>query len=129
MSDLKQFKEYIVDWGEGRVAMEDGAYLFAYGIDGLRLWIERALRKENKRLFYEGLGKNYGHEIYKLMGRTLNESLVSLVFQNVSETLCANPYIKAVSLKEYFIEGDKLNLTLDVTTVYDRIEITEVYSI
>lgn len=129
MDELKTFKEYIVDWGGGRVVQEGSGYAFAYGIDGLRLWIERALRKENKRLFYEGFGKNYGHEIYKLMGKTLNENLVHLVVNSITEALCANPYIKAVSLVSYTIEGDTLNITLDVTTVYDRIEITEVYSI
>lgn len=129
MEQLKLFKEYLIDWEEGRVARDSEGYLFACGIDGLRLWIKRVLRKENKRLFYEGLGKNYGHELYRLMGRTLNENLVSLVMTAVTEALCANPYIKAVSLKEYIIEGDALRLTIEVTTVYDRIEITEVVEI
>ena len=76
-----------------------------------------------------GLGKNYGHELHRLMGRTLNDNLVSLVMTSVTETLCANPYIRAVSLKEYAIEGSRLTLTISVTTIYDRLEITEVYEI
>ena len=63
------------------------------------------------------------------MGRTLNDNLVSLVMTSVTETLCANPYIRAVSLKEYAIEGSRLTLTISVTTIYDRLEITEVYEI
>ena len=129
MDELKEFKEYVVDWGEGRLIHDGDRYAFAYGIDGLKLWIERALRKENKRLYYEGLGKNYGHEIHRLMGKTLNDNLAALVFQSISEALCANPYIKSVSLVGYEIEGSHLTMTISVTTVYDRIEITEVYTI
>ena len=129
MENLKQFKEYVIDWEDKRIMRDGDGYVFAYGMDGLKLWIERALRRENQRLLYEGLGKNYGHELHRLMGRTLNDNLVSLVMTSVTETLCANPYIRAVSLKEYAIEGSLLSLTISVTTIYDRLEITEVYEI
>ena len=108
MENLKQFKEYVIDWEDKRTMRDGDGYVFAYGMDGLKLWIERALRRENQRLLYEGLGKNYGHELHRLMGRTLNDNLVSLVMTSVTETLCANPYIRAVSLKEYAIEGSRL---------------------
>lgn len=129
MEELKTFKELVPDWEGGRLKTDEGRYLFAYGNEGLKIWIGRALRKENKRLFYEGLGKNYGHEIYRLMGRPLNGECVSLVFAQVEECLLANPYIKSVSLLEYSAEGSALNMTLEVNTVYDRMEITEVIEI
>lgn len=126
MEELKTFKELVPDWKNKRLKTEGGKYTFAYGSEGLKIWIERALRRENGRLLYEGLGKNYGHEIYKLIGRPLNSECVSLVFAQTEECLLANPYIESVELSDYSINNSVLNMTLTVNTVYDRMEITEV---
>ena len=129
MEELKTLKEIDIDWENNCFLKKDGKYQYVYGIDALKIWIKKALHKECKRLRFEGLGKNYGHDIESIIGQPLSVSTVSLIESGVKECLCANPYIENVSMTDYEIKESQLKIYFSVKTVYTTLEIKEVFEI
>lgn len=118
-SDLPIFKELARDLNTLELLTKDGLFYLVSKNEALKIWVAKALHKENSRYTYLAYSPNYGNEISSLFGRYLKESLLkSELKRMVEETLFVNPYILSVSDMSFERKGSTVKTAFVVNTIY-----------
>lgn len=97
--------------------------------EALKVWIYKALKTERYRheAYLHGIYNNdssYGVELEQYIGTYSNTNkTATLICKKIKECLSINPYIKTIDyVKIVDIDGDKLTIQLQVTSIYGNLE-------
>ena len=97
--------------------------------EALKVWIYKALKTERYRheAYLHGiynLESSYGVELEQYIGTYSNTNkTATLICKKIKECLSINPYIKTIDyVKIVDIDGDKLTIQLQITSIYGNLE-------
>lgn len=121
-TELPLFKEYAWDFERDEFMLKDGNPVLLEGIDGLKVWIYKALRTERYR--YLAYSWDYGNEVERLIGSTYTPAAQqSEAERYIREALLVLPYIEEVRNVEIRSLGDMLQIDFKVDTVYGEVSL------
>ena len=122
---LPLFKEYAWDFKNDCFKLDgNGKMIQQEGNEALKVWIIKALRTERYR--HLAYSWRYGLSMYRLINKVMAVGeRRSELRRYITETLMANPYIKAVKSIE-FIEsehGREMEIQIKISTIYGSLEV------
>lgn len=122
---LPKFKEYAWDFYNDSFKLDgNGQMILLEGDEALKVWIIKTLRTERYR--HLAYSWRYGLSMYKLINKVMAVGeRRSELRRYITESLMANPYIKAVKSIE-FVEtnhGRNLEINILINTIYGEIAI------
>lgn len=122
---LPLFKEYAWDFYNDSFKLDgNGQMILLEGDEALKVWIIKTLRTERYR--HLAYSWRYGLSMYKLINKVMAVGeRRSELRRYITESLMANPYIKAVKSIE-FVEtnhGRNLEINILINTIYGEIAI------
>lgn len=109
-------KSFLFDFNKNEFVMRDGKLVELYGIDSLKMWIEKMMRTERYRFeVYEGT--EYGILLEDLIGSNYPRTFVEAeIKREVTETLLTHPHINAVENWSFERDGKWMRINLTVVT-------------
>lgn len=119
--ELPLYRDWAVDWQQGRMLRKNGRPYLVEGQEALKIWIYKALR--TRPGIYVAYGPRFGMKPVRGLGNL--EEASALLQQRITRALTRSPYIKRVSGFSFSREGDDLRAAFTVETVYGDME-TEV---
>lgn len=107
-------KSFAYDFSKGDFIYKDGKLIELFGIDSLKMWIEKVIRTERDRFgVYEDL--EYGTSIESLIGSTLPRAYIEAeIEREVTESLLLSPYIERLQDWQYERDGKWLRVSFTV---------------
>lgn len=113
-----------VEWDEktNTPVWRGGNPAIATGIKAVYAWAWRALQTERRR--HEPYSWNYGCALEALIGQSFSSALKRAeAVRDVRECLLVNPYITEVDNVTVDMEGDKLEITCRLVTIYGEVNL------
>jgi hypothetical protein len=126
---LPMYVEWAFDFKKDEFKLKNGKYYLVEGIEALKIWVYKALKTD--RFIFAAYTKNYGSEVYTLIGTVEDEDILySEISRYIEETLLVNPYIVSVGDFSFsHLKNDKVVTKFSVTTVYgdmdEKMEISD----
>lgn len=128
--DLNLLKEYGWDFiHDCFIYNSDGTHKIVTENAALEVWIYKALKTERYRYdcYRHGelnVDSNFGVELEQYIGTNKNNAeTATQIIARVKECLEINPYISSInSIEITEIEGDKLTLSIDLTSIYGNLQ-------
>ncbi len=117
---LPILRELAVNFDTGQPVLENnGRFRQVEGLEAVRVWIWRALQRDNMRFVWSAHTESYGNQFYLLAGRPLPEAESRLIAM-VREALLVCPYITGVERFSFQRDGAALKAAFTVRTVYGQ---------
>lgn len=115
-------KSFLFDFAKGEFVMRDGKMVPLYGIDALKMWIEKTLRTERYRFpIYEEV--EYGVSLEDLIGSNYPRDFVeSEIQREVTTALERHPHITAIENWQFERDGKWMKISFTVVTPEDEFE-------
>jgi hypothetical protein len=128
--DLNLLKEYAWDFiHDCFIYNSDGTHKIVTENAALEVWIYKALKTERYRYdcYRHGelnIDSNFGVELEQYIGTNKNNAeTATQIIARVKECLEINPYISSInSIDITEIKGDKLTLSINLTSIYGNLE-------
>jgi len=120
---LDVFREWAWDFGKDCFRHDgDGNMILLSGDEALKVWIYHAIRTD--RWAYLAYSNDYGFEGKALVGKVLTVGeRQSELERMIREALLVNPYIKKVNSVKFERRGVRLDVAVEVTTVYGELTV------
>lgn len=120
---LDVFREWAWDFGRDCFRLDgDGNMILLSGDEALKTWIYHAIKTD--RWGYPAYSNDYGFEGKTLVGKVLTVGeRQSELERMIREALLVNPYIKKVNSVKFERRGVKLDVAVEVTTVYGEVTV------
>lgn len=116
-AELKLYKEVKWDFNKNVPVFENGSPVIVTGKEAVLVWAWKALHTARYR--HEIYTWDYGSEIESLVGQPSSEELKQAeAARYLRECLLINPYITDVSNITVTFEGEKLNISCTIETIY-----------
>lgn len=109
-------KEFLFDFKKSEFVTRNGSLVPVYGIDSLKVWIEKTLRTEQFRFaIYEGT--EYGVQLENLIGSNYpREFIEAEIKREVTEALTQHPHINAIENWRFERDGKLMRIWFTVIT-------------
>ncbi len=123
VGSLDVFREWAWDFERDCFRLDgDGNMILLSGDEALKVWIYHAIKTD--RWAYLAYSNDYGFEGKTLVGKVLTVGeRQSELERMIREALTVNPYIKKVNSVKFERRGVKLDVTVEVTTVYGMLTV------
>jgi phage baseplate assembly protein W len=117
-SPVEYGSEINFDFENEVFVLKDGEPEILYGIDALKMWIEKAIRTARYR--WPVYSWSYGSEIEDLIGKSLGNSVTQAEIKRyISEALIYDNRISIVQGFTFNQTGGEVTVTFEVTTFAD----------
>lgn len=128
VKSLPPCTEWAVDWERRAFAVRNGTFYTVFGVEALKIWVERALHVECRRFLYTAWSADYGNELAGLLGGVTDQGILeSRLRQYIREALLASPYIREVDGFTFSKSGSRVEARFTVHSVYESfVQKTEV---
>lgn len=122
-SDLPTPKEYAWDFENDCFLYDaDGRHKIVEGDEAIRIWIYKALSTERFR--YLAYSWQYGIELRPFIGKVMGvQQRYSEIKRVIVECLMVNPYIKSIDTIDIQHEGDTVDISITLTTIYGEVSV------
>lgn len=122
-SDLPTPKEYAWDFENDCFLYDaDGRHKIVEGDEAIRIWIYKALSTERFR--YLAYSWQYGIELRPFIGKVMSvQQRYSEIKRVIVECLMVNPYIKSIDTIDIQHEGDTVDISITLTTIYGEVSV------
>lgn len=122
-SDLPTPKEYAWDFENNCFLYDaDGKHRIVEGDEAIKIWVYKALNTERFR--YLAYSWQYGIELRPFIGKVMGVQLrYSEIKRVIVECLMVNPYIKSIDTIDIQHEGDTVNISIMLTTIYGEVNV------
>lgn len=122
-SDLPTPKEYAWDFDNDRFLYDaDGKHKIVEGDEAIKIWIYKALSTERFR--YLAYSWQYGIELRPFIGKVMSvQQRYSEIKRVIVECLMVNPYIKSIDTIDIQHEGDTVDISITLTTIYGEVSV------
>jgi len=122
-SDLPTPKEYAWDFENDCFLYDaDGRHKIVEGDEAIRIWIYKALSTERFR--YLAYSWQYGIELHPFLGKVMSvQQRYSEIKRVIVECLMVNPYIKSIDTIDIQHEGDTVDISITLTTIYGEVSV------
>lgn len=121
--DLPLFREY--DWNFESNTFRynaSGKRIALEGDEALKIWVYKALKTERNQ--YLAYSTRYGIELKPFIGKVMSVGeRYSELKRVIIECLMVNPYIKSIDSITFDENGDKVECSVELTTVYGGLNI------
>lgn len=113
---------FLFDFNTNEFVMTDGKLVELYGIDSLKMWIEKSLRTERFRfVVYENT--EYSISLEDLIGSNYPRSFVEAeIKREVTERMLEHPHINAIENWSFERDGKLMRIWFKVITADDEFE-------
>lgn len=118
---LPLYRDWAVDWKNGRLLLQNGMPFLVEGREALKVWIYKALR--TRPATFVAYAPGYGLRPVSGLGEA--DEAAALLQQRIIRALSRSPYITGVGGFSFTREEDWLRVSFTVDTVYGNME-TEV---
>ena len=122
-SDLPTPKEYA--WyveNNCYLCDADGKHRIVEGDEAIKIWVYKALNTERFR--YLAYSWQYGIELRPFIGKVMGvQQRYSEIKRIIVECLMVNPYIKSIDTIDIQHEGDTVNISIMLTTIYGEVNV------
>lgn len=123
INNLPLAREFAWDFNRNDFIVEDGEHKFVTGVAAIEIWIYKALKTQRYR--YAAYTWDFGHELENIIGVGLTKGAVHTeVKRYLNECLKVNPYIKNIKNIDIEVNGDNLNASFIVETLYSEVKIS-----
>ncbi|NMK40038.1 DUF2634 domain-containing protein [Megasphaera elsdenii] len=122
-SDLPTPKEYAWDFENDCFLYDaDGRLKIVEGDEAIKIWIYKALSTERFR--YLAYSWQYGIELRPFIGKVMGvQQRYSEIKRVIVECLMVNPYIKSIDTIDIQHEGDTVDISITLTTIYGEVSV------
>ncbi len=122
-SDLPVPKEYAWDFGQDCFLYDKvGRHIIVEKDEAIKVWIYKALSTERFR--YLAYSWQYGIELRPFIGKVMGvQQRYSEIKRVIIECLMVNPYIKSIDNVAIDHEGDKVTISITITTIYGEVSV------
>lgn len=122
-SDLPTPKEYAWDFENDCFLYDaDGRLKIVEGDEAIKIWIYKALSTERFR--YLAYSWQYGIELRPFIGKVMGvQQRYSEIKRVIVECLMVNPYIKSIDTIDIQHEGDAVDISITLTTIYGEVSV------
>lgn len=122
-SDLPTPKEYAWDFENDCFLYDaDGRLKIVEGDEAIKIWIYKALSTERFR--YLAYSWQYGIELRPFIGKVMGvQQRYSEIKRVIVECLMVNPYIKSIDSIDIQHEGDTVDISITLTTIYGEVSV------
>lgn len=122
-SDLPTPKEYAWDFENDCFLYDaDGSHKIVEGDEAIKIWIYKALSTERFR--YLAYSWQYGIELRPFIGKVMGvQQRYSEIKRVIVECLMVNPYIKSIDTIDIQHEGDTVDISITLTTIYGEVSV------
>ena len=122
-SDLPTPKEYAWDFENNCFLCDaDGQHRIVEGDEAIKIWVYKALNTERFR--YLAYSWQYGIELRPFIGKVMGvQQRYSEIKRIIVECLMVNPYIKSIDTIDIQHEGDTVNISIMLTTIYGEVNV------
>lgn len=122
-SDLPTSKEYAWDFEKDCFLYDaDGRLKIVEGDEAIKIWIYKALSTERFR--YLAYSWQYGIELCPFIGKVMGvQQRYSEIKRVIVECLMVNPYIKSIDTIDIQHEGDTVDISITLTTIYGEVSV------
>ncbi len=122
-SDLPTPKEYAWDFENNCFLYDaDGKHRIVEGDEAIKIWVYKALNTERFR--YLAYSWQYGIELRPFIGKVMGvQQRYSEIKRVIVECLMVNPYIKSIDTIDIKHEGDTVNISIMLTTIYGEVNV------
>ena len=122
-SDLPTPKEYAWDFENNCFLYDaDGKHRIVEGDEAIKIWVYKALNTERFR--YLAYSWQYGIELRPFIGKVMGvQQRYSEIKRVIVECLMVNPYIKSIDTIDIQHEGDTVNISIMMTTIYGEVNV------
>lgn len=121
--DLPLFVEY--DWNFETNSFKftaNGSRIKVTGDEALKVWVYKALMTERNQ--YLAYSTRYGIQLKPFIGKVMSVSeRYSELKRVIIECLMVNPYIKSIDNITFSEDGDKVDCSVELTTIYGGLNI------
>lgn len=121
--ELPLFVEY--DWDFDKNSFKftsNGNRIKVTGDDALKVWVYKALMTERNQ--YLAYSTRYGIQLKPFIGKVMSvNERYSELRRVIIECLMVNPYIKSIDSITFDENGDKVECSVELTTVYGGLNI------
>lgn len=120
---LPMFREYDWDFDKDRFRYDaNGSRITLTGDEALAVWVYKALKTERNQ--YLAYSERYGISLKPFIGLVMSvDERLSELRRVIVECLLANPYIKRIESVSFDQKGDRLMVTIGITTIYGGINV------
>lgn len=120
-SDLPTPKEYAWDFENNCFLYDaDGKHRIVEGDEAIKIWVYKALNTES----YLAYSWQYGIELRPFIGKVMGvQQRYSEIKRVIVECLMVNPYIKSIDTIDIQHEGDTVNISIMMTTIYGEVNV------
>lgn len=121
--DLPLYKEIAWDFKNDTPLLNNHEFRIIEKNDAISVWIYHALKTQKD--VYPIYSDKFGNEIVDLFGENYTNALVkSEISRYVHEALEVNEYIVRINKVEVNFSGSLLEISVDVTTIYNELEVS-----
>lgn len=122
-SDLPTPKEYAWDFENDCFLYDmNGNHRIVEGDEAIKIWVYKALSTERFR--YLAYSWQYGIELRPFIGKVMGvQQRYSEIKRVIVECLMVNPYIKSIDTIDIQHEGDTVNISIMLTTIYGEVNV------
>ena len=100
----------------------DGSHKIVEGDEAIKIWIYKALSTERFR--YLAYSWQYGIELRPFIGKVMSvQQRYSEIKRVIVECLMVNPYIKSIDTIDIQHEGDTVDISITLTTIYGEVSV------
>ena len=100
----------------------DGKHRIVEGDEAIKIWVYKALNTERFR--YLAYSWQYGIELRPFIGKVMGvQQRYSEIKRVIVECLMVNPYIKSIDTIDIKHEGDTVNISIMLTTIYGEVNV------
>lgn len=113
-------KEFLFDFQKGEFVTRNGSLVPVYGIESLKVWIEKTMRTEQFRFaIYED--DEYGVQLENLIGSNYPRDFIEAeIKREVTEALTRHPHINAIENWSFERDGKLMRIWFTVITPETR---------
>ena len=116
-------KEIAIDFNTGNPIIKNGDFVVVEKNEAIKVWCYYALKIAKGRFL--AFTNNYGSELEeKIIGKQYNSDTQKQVKRIVEDCLLVNKYIKSIDNVAVSFD-DKINIEIELTTVYQKGVIVE----
>lgn len=122
-SDLPTPKEYAWDFENNCFLYDtDGKHRIVEGDEAIKIWVYKVLNTERFR--YLAYSWQYGIELRPFIGKVMGvQQRYSEIKRVIVECLMVNPYVKSIDTIDIQHEGDTVNISIMLTTIYGEVNV------
>lgn len=122
-SNLPVPKEYAWDFDQDCFLYDKvGQHIIVEKDEAIKVWIYKALSTERFR--YLAYSWQYGIELRPFIGKVMGvQQRYSEIKRVIVECLMVNPYIKSIDTIDIQREGDTVDISITLTTIYGEVSV------